>query len=495
LDGASSQYSTGLNVTIGKIAIAIFVFVFCAIGVGLLYGALNKYQEGETMTAVFMLVGALVFGGFGLGILALTTVSLSAQAKEEALKTAHPEEPWLWREDWMKGRVCSTGKANAWFLAGFATLWNLICIPMVILLRDELFEKGNAVALIGLLFPLVGIGVIVAAVRKVIQQNKFGECTFELARVPGVLGGDVTGTIVVPRGLSTGVALDINLSCIRRHRSGSGKNSSTTDTVLWQADQASAHLAPMLDGSVQGAAVRFSVPYDASPTCQIDSDTRVFWRLAAGADIPGVDFATEFEIPVFKTQASSSSITEEQIRAVDVAADLSTGLTPDQVGVEIVSSALGGKEFILRPQQNARGTVPGILFTLVFSGITVLLMLGGAPVLITFIFGLFSVFFIAALLFGLFGESRVIMEEKNLTVRNTLFSFQTSKTIPCASIAKIGIKGDGQSGKQGSYSITFTRSDGSTVSPFQSLKERNHADWLAEEMRKTMEPWRGRITA
>jgi len=479
-------------VTTSRLVVYVFVIVFCAIGAGLMYGAINKLQDGDTTPALIMLAAGFVFAGFGLGVLAISTVAFRRQAKEESLRAAHPDEPWMWREDWIACRVRSTNKAETWFLAGFAVLWNLFCLPMVYFLGGEIIDNKNYAALIGLLFPLVGIGLIVAVVRKAIQRQKYGDCVFEMSRVPGVLGGEVAGVILVPRGLSPSASLALRLSCIHRQRRGSGRNSSTTETLLWQTDQTAARLSPMVDGSVHGAPVRFNVPFDASPTGEIDANTRILWKLDASADVPGVDFATDFEIPVFRTQASSPRITEEQIRAEEVTAESSAGLTAEQVGVTIVPGPLGGTEYILKPQGNLRSSVPGILFTLGFAGITALLAYAGAPVIFPFFFGAFVSFFIVALLFGAFGESHVLVEEKNLTVRNMLFGFQTSKTIPCASIAKIGVKGEVQPGKQGHYSITFTQGDGKTISPFQILPVKDHADWLAEELRKAMEPWRGK---
>ncbi len=478
----------GLNVE--KIAIYGFVFIFSAIGIGLVYGAIVTFQDGESTKAFMMLVAALAFGGFGLGVFALLTVGYRGYAREAALRAAHPDEPWKWRDDWATGRVRSMGKTAAWFFWGFAILWNLISTPLLIFLPGEIIEKENYPALLGLLFPLVGIGLIVVAVRKTIQRRKYGDCLFIMERVPGILGGEVTGIILIPRGLPAAETLTVRLSCIRRERRRSGKETSTNENVLWQTEQSVVRLSSTSEGAAQGAPVRFRVPYDSSPTGKIDENNSILWKLEADAAVTGVDFSTWFEIPVFKTVASSPQVTEERLRSEDMSAGAPAITSVDHTGVAVVPSAGGGMEFILKPREGLLGTVPAMGIFLIFAGIVALLAYAGAPLIFPLVFGLVALLIAFILVFGAFGESRIVVEEGHVSVRNLLFGIMMGRRMLCSSITKVGVKGEGRAGKRGYYSITFTQGDGKSTSPLQFLRERRQADWLADEVCKAMEPWR-----
>jgi len=477
-----------LLLNIEKIAIYGFVLIFGAIGIGLVYGAIVTFEDGETSKAFLMLIAALAFGGFGLGVFALTTAGFRSQEREAALRAAHPDKPWLWRNDWATGRVRNMGKTAAWFFWGFALLWNLISTPMLVFLPEEIIEEGNYAALLGLLFPLIGIGLIVIAVRKTILIRKYGDCLFLMERVPGILGGEVTGTILIPRGLPAAETLAVRLSCIHMQQRRSGRGTSTSEEVLWQTEQSVVRLSPTGEGMAHGASVRFRIPYDSSPTGKMDENNSILWKLEADAAVPGVDFSTAFEIPVFKTRASSPQVTEERLRSEDVSAATPAIEPGDHTGITVVPSTGGGTEFVLKPRGGLSDTVPGIVVCFIFAGIAVLLAYAGAPFVFPLVFGMVALLIVFILVFGGFGESRIVVEQGHVSVRNSLFGFMMGRRLLSSSITKVSVKGAAQAGKRGYYSITFIQGDGKSTSPLRFLREKRQADWLAEEVRKAMSP-------
>ena len=475
-----------------KIAVYGFSLIFGAIALGLAYGAIVTFEKDSTTNPLLMLVASLAFGGFGLGVFAMTRSGFRSQAREASLRADHPDQPWKWRDDWATGRVRSTGKGAAWFFWGFAILWNLISIPLLFFLPEEIIEQENYAALLGLLFPLVGIGLFIVAVRKTIQRRKYGDCLFLMDRVPGILGGDIRGTILLPRGVPAAETLSVRLSCIHTERRRSGKDTSTQEDSLWQTEQSVVGLSPTGEVGAQGAKVSIRVPFDASPTGEIDENNSVRWKLEAEAAVSGVDFATEFEIPVFKTLDSSPTITEERIRSEELSTGMHFVAPADHTRFAVTATAAGGTEFVIKPQGTLSGTLAGMSIVLIFVGIAILLGYAGAPIIFPLVFGLFALLIVFILIFSAFGESRIVVEGGHVSVRNYLFGIMTGKRMPCSSIAKIGVKGEGKTRKRGYYSINLTQADGKSASPLQFLPERQQAEWLAEEVRRAMEPWRAR---
>jgi hypothetical protein len=395
----------------------------------------------------------------------------------------------MWREDWAAGKVRSNASSMVWFLWGFAVLWNLISAPLAVFLPGEVSE-GNYGALLGFLFPIVGVGLIVAAVRKTIQRVKFGESEVVLDRVPGVLGGEVAGTIMLPQGVAHAQAFNVRLACVHVRRVRSGKNTSTHETVLWQMEQVIQHAVPFSEGMPQRIAVRFRTPYDTQPTDERDPNNKHVWKLAVGADVPGVDFAAEFEVPVFTTGSSSSQVTEESLRAEDVAAHPPAVASPETTGLTVVPSGAGGTEFIIKANSNRHGFLGAAVMFVIFTGITGLIIYFSGPGFFALVFGAIAVIIAGLGLFGVYGESRIVVEDGHVSVRNYLFGKMWGKRVPCGSVERIGVRGEGKQGRHGNCSVTLSLTGGKSLSPMQSLADLRTAEWLAEEVRKAMAPWR-----
>jgi hypothetical protein len=85
-------------------------------------------------------------------------------------------------------------KASLWFARGFAIFWNAISSPVLFAFQGEL-ARGNQMRWIALLFPLVGLGLLVWAMRQTLGWRRFGMTLLGLDPFPGAIGGDVGGTV------------------------------------------------------------------------------------------------------------------------------------------------------------------------------------------------------------------------------------------------------------------------------------------------------------
>ena len=155
------------------------------------------YRDLRREMIGFQTIFELVFGGVGFGLLATGILGRRKGRAETKLKEAHPEAPWMWKEEWAGGRITSSNKTLLWISIVFALIWNLVSSPLWFVLPNEVIGKGNRLALLGLVFPLVGMGLAVWAIYTLLQLARYRQSLFQMASVPGVLGGQLAGVIHV----------------------------------------------------------------------------------------------------------------------------------------------------------------------------------------------------------------------------------------------------------------------------------------------------------
>jgi hypothetical protein len=468
---------------IGKVLIILFLVPFATVGLFTGYIAVKRLLDGNWEEGGFMLVFALVFGGVGLGGMVVAIMTSRKKKRVDARKTAHAGQPWMWRDDWATGNIRSTAKTQIVFFLIFTILWNLISTPLAFFLPEEIFEKGNTAALLGFLFPLVGIGLAVGTGRMILARRKFGETRFLMSTIPGVIGGEVAGSVEVGREL-TGTLL-IRLSSIHSVTTGSGKNSSTNETVLWQDERSVVQGEPLPDHPGERFPVRFQIPFESSPTDDANSRNQILWRLETRSEEPGIDFSATFEVPVFKTERSSPSLTEEKVARESSGVP---GVAPPEPPprLEIRTGAEGGTEYVLPAKPNLRGSLGLGIFTLIWTGVVVLIALADAPLLFVVVFGAFDLLFIGGLVSMNFLSDTILVEAESVSVRHRVFGFLNGTRLPRRSISRVKAVNISQSGTTSYWTVAFEQTGGKGARLWQMLNERRHAEWLAHELRKAI---------
>jgi hypothetical protein len=188
-------------------------------------------------------------------------------------------------------RLSTGGEQGALLLAFggvFAVTWNGLSWPLLTVLPREM-ERGSAAVLLGLLFPLAGFGLLVWAVRATLRWRRFGASLFEMTSLPGVLGGELAGSLHAGAGLLGARELLARLACIRRYVTGSGKSRSTHEEILWAEEERLAGSALTRGPRGMAVPVRFALPFDCRPSDPLESNDRILWRLEVTAALPGVD--------------------------------------------------------------------------------------------------------------------------------------------------------------------------------------------------------------
>jgi len=246
--------------------------------------------------------------------------------------------------------------------------------------------------------------------------------------------------------------------------------------VLWQQSYRVG-----LDRSGAGIPIAFHVPYECEPTDGTDSDSQHLWKLEVTADVFGVDYHAEFEVPVFRTEHSSREAPPPAEAAsapsrVDV--PLADRLQKAGARAELMPS---GKRFVF-PMARNLGTALGLtIFFTVWSGIVYFLWQSDAPRLFPWVFGIFDVLLFFGVLDVWFYASSIEVRPGTLSVASGLFGgirHELSRT----DIANVAPKRGMQSGNKLFYQLEIHERDGKTRTVAKRLPDLDTAERLAREI-------------
>lgn len=329
-------------------------YAFCGLmalmGGGVLAAAAQQLSSGRAPASAEVLVPGIL--GFALlagaaGGVGLTRRMARRAAEEEARRAQFPGQPWRWKLEWQQPCLEASTGAGALGLWIFAVAWNAISFPVCWMVLHD--QARKPAALLVLLFPLVGLGVLSAAIYKTLQWRRYGRPRFSPASLPGVIGGYLGGLIEVPARVPLAGAARLALRCVRRVTHGSGKNRHTDETVLWEKEEQLDPAKWVTGASRTEIPVLFYIPPECVATDEANANNCVVWRLQARAEVPGVDFAADFEVPVFATGetaepplAGKPVLEEYQRQELDASALHAAGIERTITGFRFSTNHLWG---------------------------------------------------------------------------------------------------------------------------------------------------------
>lgn len=454
--------------TVGVGCLILFALPFAAGGTAALVGCVRAFQSGSNTEAVIVLgLFGLVFSLVGYGLIVAALVGGKRGQRAAERRAAHPEQPWMWNEEWASRRISDSSRAGTLFLWIFAILWNGISAPLFFLIPREM-DKENYVALVGLLFPLVGVILIVAAVRGTLRALRFRRSMLVLDHLPVPLGGTLRGRVEVPyEPLADASSIIVRLTAISRTRSGK----STHESIVCQEDREVAHgsVSRMPDGV--SIPISIDVPAEGGET-RSEGSPQMLWRLTVDAEVPGIDYSATFDVPVFVTEAPQLRTHAPSLPPAEPRepADFTSKQTVD------------GRELYFR-RFRARGMAAGVLFlTIAWSVIVGVLFVVEAPLFFSAVFGLFEVLLVWATLDLFFGSSTVILGRETVVLRRRLFGTRETslrRDEIASAEAKIGAQGGGRP----YYEVEVRTNAGKKLSAARYIRSKREAQWVAAQIR------------
>jgi hypothetical protein len=484
----------------GEVLLIIFGLIFAAAGLffatSLLFGAPGQVSGnrwvGVLVSTIFIFVGG--------GIVCAVIYGTRKVQEQAAAEQANPESPWLWPKDWAASRAGSKNRnrdTGLWMAAIFA---NGIGFTLALSVVPQLLRTSDPKAFFPLAFCVAGVILAGAAIRASIRRKRFGQTYFEFASLPFSPGRTLKGTIHLRFDTDAQHGIDLSLSCVRQVITGAGKNRSTLESVLWQADKnvPQASLAP---GSMGDAVipVEFSIPSDAYESNHDDPNDQVLWLLHAQADVPGVNYSDDFEVPVFRLAPSSASASALAEAPTPISrsdpqgatappafqSDASDVAAPQNPKVVVSAGMDGSTEFYFPAFRSPSQVLVLIFFTVVWTAIVYFLAHSKAPLFFTVVFGLFELLLIYGLIHSTLVSFRIQAGNGRIVRRRALLGIGGAREFPFSDIAQIlPVTKAQQPGTPASYSLRLQMRNGEKATLVDMIDNRQEARWVAAQLEK-----------
>ena len=474
----------------------VFGLIFMAFGLafasGFLFGAPSQVHGNRWVGVLISAIFALIGGGvIGAGIYG------NHKLKEQAAaEVSNPQSPWLWRKDWAASRAESKNRNSAFGLWAAAIFVNGIVFTLAASVVPQLLRTSGPKPFLVLAFCVGGVILAGAAMRASIRRKRFGQTYFEFASLPFSPGRTLKGTIHLRFNTIARHGIDLSLSCVRQVITGAGKNRSTLQSALWQADknvpQASLAPGPMGDAVIP---VEFSIPSDAYESNHDDPNDQVLWLLHAQADVPGVNYSDDFEVPVFRLTPSSASAAEPTPIFLSDAqgatappafqSDASDVAAPQNPKVVVSAGMDGSTEFYFPAFRNPSQILVLIFFTAVWTAIVYLLAHYKAPLFFTVVFGLFEIPLIYGLIRATLVSFRIQAGNGRIVRHRALVGIGGAREFPFSDIAQIlPVTKAQQPGTPASYSLRLQMRNGEKATLVDMIDNRQEARWVAAQLEK-----------
>ena len=433
----------------------------------------------------------MFISAIGAGFLFVAVGGYRRMKQQAAVEEANPASPWLWRKDWASRRAESRRKSReiaAWLICIFC---NIVMIPVAINVVPQLAHRNDPRVFLVLGFGLIGVILFVVALRTTLQRSRFGNTYFELYSLPFSPGARLSGRIHLKLDANAAHGVDLRLSCVRKTITGTGNSRSVVNTVLWQTEQNVPAGAIGMDPLGRTIPVDFAIPSDAYVTDLDNPSDQVSWLLHAEADVPGIDYSDDFELPVFKTSSSvdqslaacsadgfeSSSESTSDSNTVPVAA-------PAQTKV-VISSQEGGTEFYFPAFRTPTRAIFLLIFTAIWTGVVYFLFHSSAPWFFAAVFGFFDLILMLMMFHVVLGTSRIRVGNGELKSTSRVLGIGSTKRLSFSEIeAIVAVTSGQQGGTQGQsmYAIRLRTKNGRRFTLADEMTSRQEARWIVSQI-------------
>jgi hypothetical protein len=474
--------------------LTLFGLHFLGAGLAFIYKQLVDNGNHSTFETVAAIAFGSVFAFIGGGLIYAAVRGYVLLTQQAAREEANPLSPWLWQQDWASRRAESQNKKGAVTLWVLAVLCNVVTLPFLLGMIQEFERNRNPGVFLGLVFNLLGAVLAIKAARATIRHRRFGDTYFEFDALPFSTGERVRGKIHLQLDTRAEHGIDLRLSCVRKVVSGTGDNRTTNQIILGQAEQNVPPGAVETGPLGRAIPVDFSIPADSAITSHDNPGDQILWLLHAQADVPGVDYTDDFEIPVFRGTASAETVRDSESSAFSgpntfgfatTRSDDSGDVAQPAHTKVVVGPSSGGTEFYFPPLRNPGRALVLFLVMLLWTGVAYVLYQKQASVFFFIVFGLSDLFIFAGFLHVTFGSARITVRSGEILSRKGIFGLGSARRIQVSDVASIvPVVSAQQGGSSGNalHAIRMRLKDGRKITLADEIDSRQEVRWVVSQI-------------
>lgn len=321
------------------------------------------------------------------------------------------------------------------------------------------------------------------------EKKKYGDVKLFLKTPTGVIGGTFECELLIPYRFQEIRKLDLNLHCVHSYISGSGKNRTRHEILLWEQKVT----APLnFDGKHNVAHFIFNIPIEQKSTDQTNPNNQILWRAIVDLPQVGPDFKFSFYVPVFKTIDSNHEITEKSLRKKE----LDSHSESHSNEFFLFEELRNGEWSIKTSPSNTRSLslslmVFGLIFLLSGSGIGYVALYKNSGFTRYFMMIFPIVFCSVGGLIGLLGflemirKTEILVKTESLLVTHKYLIFKKQRSIELNDIESTSLTSQNKSSQQIWYDIqltgNFNKNKNRIILPIR-CKDKLKAQWLLKKL-------------
>ena len=447
--------------------IALFMLPFLSAGLLMIAVGLKEYSQGAGTQQ--WLIPIVVGGAFTLFAIGFAWMPLYAIRRSRADAAALEQ-----------GVIVDRSGATGVSLLIFAILWNAIAFPVGFIVPRAQDVPKWVLAFV-MLFPVIGVLLVVAAFYQLLRRHKYGASRLMLDHLPVATGTTFRGDIDTHVQEAPESGFTLRLMCIRRVITGSGKNRTTREDVLWADEQTVSASAAMRNPLGTRIPFTFTIPDDARPTDARNADDAIVWRISVKAIMSGIDYAADFQFPVLSTGEHPHAPREFAVPTVSA----SSWIPSAESHITITQLPEGGEEIVVATHSRPSEIFGMFLFTAIWYGFVAIMIAVHAPFFFPILFSLFGLIVLFAIVDGLFGRSIIRTSRPALTLRRAYpFGLGSTRSIDRSQIESVSSNlALASQSAASTYTVDVTLTGGEHVQAAKAIRERGDAERLAARIR------------